>query len=64
MAKLPKGSLNINGKTYNTGDILSPSNALEVTIAVYGFGIKDDNYSDFQDLDVQGKLVLVKYGEL
>ncbi|MGB5645823.1 MAG: M28 family peptidase [Muriicola sp.] len=66
MAKLPKGSLNINGKTYNTGEDFITFNALEGTyndVVYAGFGIEDDNYSDFQDLDVRGKLVLVKYGE-
>ncbi len=66
MAKLPQGSLSINGKTYTSGEDFITFSAFEGTydeIIYAGFGIEDPRYSDFQDLDVQGKVLLIKAGE-
>ena len=66
MAKLPTGSLTINGKEYAIGDDFISFNALEGTyneLVYAGYGIEDDNYSDFQGLDVQGKILFIKAGE-
>ena len=66
MVKLPQGSLKINGKTFINGKDFITLSALQGTydeIVYAGYGIEDDNYSDFEGLDVKGKLVLVKSGE-
>jgi len=64
--KMPSGTISLNGKDYVLGeDVLSFSSA-EGTFdqVIYaGYGIDDDTYSDYKDLDVNGKLVLVKFGE-
>ncbi|MEX0291007.1 MAG: M28 family peptidase [Flavobacteriaceae bacterium] len=66
MAKLPTGTITANGKVYTIGeDFLTFSGAEgnynEVVYA--GYGIEDGDYSDYKDLDVSGKLVLIKFGE-
>jgi hypothetical protein len=66
MAKLPKGSITINGKAYSTGEEFITFSAFEGSFeeVVYaGFGIEDSAYSDYQDLDVRGKVLLIKAGE-
>ena len=66
MAKLPTGTISVNGKVYQIGeDFLTFSGAEgnydEIVYA--GYGIEDGDYSDYKDLDVAGKLVLIKFGE-
>jgi len=66
MAKLPKGSLSINGKTYTSGEDFITFSAFEGNYdeMIYaGYGIEEPAYSDFQGLDVQGKVLLIKTGE-
>jgi len=63
---MPTGTLSLNGTEYRLGeDVLSFSAAEGSfgTIIYAGYGIDDENYSDYKDLDVKGKLVLVKFGE-
>jgi hypothetical protein len=64
--KIPMGIIQINGTDYVLGeDFLAFEEAKgHFTDIVYaGYGIHDDNYNDYMDLDVRGKLVLVKFGE-
>ena len=64
--KTPTGSIRLNGMEYSLGeDVLSFSKAQGSfdDIVYAGYGIDDENYSDFKDIDVKGKLVLVKFGE-
>lgn len=66
MSQLPKGSLNIDGKEFPLGtDFLSFSKAGGSfdNIIYAGYGIETESYSDFEGLDVEGKVVLVKAGE-
>ncbi|AYN68314.1 peptidase [Euzebyella marina] len=66
VSQLPKGSLTVNGKNFPLGtDFLTFSKAQgEFKNIVYaGFGIETDEYSDYKDLDVEGKIVLLKAGE-
>ena len=66
LSKLPTGSVTINGKTYENGADLLTFSAAEGSfdeIIYAGYGIEDDNYSDFKDIDVDGKIILVKAGE-
>ncbi len=66
IAKLPSGTLSISGKPYNLGeDFLTFSSMQgEFDEVIYaGYGIEDSAYSDYKDLDVEGKVVLIKAGE-
>ncbi|MEP3209796.1 MAG: M28 family peptidase [Maribacter sp.] len=66
IGKLPTGTVKLNGTSYTIGEhILSFSPAAESfeTIAYAGYGIEDGDYSDYANLDVTGKYVLVKAGE-
>ncbi|MFI2743192.1 M28 family peptidase [Zhouia sp. PK063] len=68
-AGLPKATLSYKGKTYENGDdfiTLSATNNAQINtneIVYAGYGIDDENYSDYTNLDVKGKVVLVKSGE-
>lgn len=61
--------VSINGKTYDAFTnhiilILSKSLDINTSDVVYvGHGIDDENYSDYKDIDVKGKVVLAKSGE-
>ncbi len=66
MAKLPTGSLTIGDKTYAIGEDFITFSSLEGSFneLVYaGYGIEEENYSDYTNINVMGKLVLVKAGE-
>lgn len=66
IAKLPTGSMQLNGTTYEQGKdfvSLEPSDDSFADIVYAGYGIDDDAYSNYTDLDVTGKLVLIKEGE-
>lgn len=68
-SRLPNVSLQINGTeytieedfvTYEGPDYLTA----EFSKIIYaGYGIETDNYSDYENLDVTGKVVLIKAGE-
>ncbi len=66
MSRLPSGTIETGGMEYTIGeDFLSFSGA-EGTydeIIYAGYGIEDGSYSDYKDLDVAGKIVLIKFGE-
>lgn len=67
--KTPEVSISVNGKLFAYfDDFISLTSAATGTISasevVYaGFGIDDKKYSDYTDLDVKGKIVVVKAGE-
>ena len=66
MAKLPAGSLTFGDKAYTIGEDFITFSSLEGSFneLVYaGYGIEDENYSDYSNIDVMGKIVLVKAGE-
>ncbi|MCX7551865.1 M28 family peptidase [Xanthomarina sp. F2636L] len=66
---VPEVSFTINNKTYsNIDDFVSIAsvengslNASEIVFA--GYGIEDEKYSSYNNLDVKGKIVLIKSGE-
>ncbi|PCJ94972.1 MAG: peptidase [Flavobacteriaceae bacterium] len=65
MSGLPTGSINIGDIEYSIGGdfvTFSASNGTH-NIIYAGYGIDEDGYSDYAELDVKGKLVLVKFGE-
>jgi hypothetical protein len=69
IVKTPEVSISVNGKSFSYfDDFISQGaaatgvvNASEVVYA--GYGIDDDKYSDYTDLDVKGKIVVVRSGE-
>lgn len=66
MSKLPTGTISIDGTTYPIGeDFLTFSEAKGTfnEIVYVGYGIEEENYSDYDGLDVAGKLILIKSGE-
>lgn len=66
ISKLPTGKLRLQGKDYDIGEhVLTFEEAnISTTELVYiGFGIEDTSHSDYANVDVNGKIVLVKAGE-
>lgn len=66
VAKLPTGYITFNEKDYAIGDDFVCLSAIDLTIkeVIYvGYGIKEGDYSDYTDLDLTGKTVLIKAGE-
>ena len=69
IVKTPEVSITVNGKSFNyfddyisqTAAATGTVNASEVVYA--GYGIDDPKYSDYKDLDVKGKVVVVRSGE-
>ncbi len=66
VAKVPVGNININNTTFELGEdilafTLAQGNFNEVIYV--GYGIEEDAYSDYEGLDVNGKVVLIKSGE-
>ncbi|SHJ69657.1 M28 family peptidase [Pseudozobellia thermophila] len=66
VSQLPSGSITINGVNYPLGtDFLTFSEGQgEFEDMIYaGYGIETDKYSDYKNIDVEGKIILVKAGE-
>lgn len=64
--EVPSGAIEINGISHELGEDVLAFDAVKGhfdSIVYAGYGIDDENYSDFTDLDIKGKLVLVKFGE-
>ena len=64
--KMPSGVLSINETDYELGEDFLAFDGLEMSfgeIVYAGYGIDDAKYSDFEGLEINGKLVLVKSGE-
>ncbi|MBJ2175305.1 M28 family peptidase [Aureibaculum sp. A20] len=64
----PEVAVNVNGKDYKSVDdfvTFSGSNGTINTeeIVYVGYGIDDEKYSDYKNIDVSGKVVLFKNGE-
>ena len=66
ISKVPSGKVTLNNKEYVVGEhILSFSQTTESieSVAYVGYGIEDGEYSDYADINVTGKYVLLKSGE-
>lgn len=67
--KVAEAQVTVNGKTFNSFNdliVLAASKSINMSandIVYVGYGIDDDNYSDYKDVDVKGKIVLAKAGE-
>ncbi|SMC75028.1 M28 family peptidase [Cellulophaga tyrosinoxydans] len=64
--KLPNGSIAINDKAYENGENLltfSAANGNFNEIIYAGYGIEDEKYSDYTNIDVTDKIILIKAGE-
>ena len=61
--------VSVNGnsfKSYEDQIVLRASSSMELSadeIIFVGYGIDADNYSDYKNIDVKGKIVLAKTGE-
>jgi Zn-dependent M28 family amino/carboxypeptidase len=66
VSKLPTGTITANGKEYIIGEDFLTFTGAEGTydnLVYAGYGIEDGEYSDYENLDVTDKIVLVKFGE-
>ncbi len=66
VSKVPSGKVVLNGTDYTLGEhVVSFSQAVDSHEAIVyaGYGIEDGDYSDYTDIDVTDKYVLVKAGE-
>ena len=66
ISKLPEGNLTFNGQEFNNGEhVLTFASATATfnELVYVGYGIEDEGYSDYKDVDVDGKLILLKAGE-
>jgi hypothetical protein len=67
--KTAQAILAVDDKPFNSFEdhiVLSVPKSIDLadnSIVYVGYGIDDDNYSDYKDLDVKGKIILVKSGE-
>ncbi len=64
--KVPSGSATIDGKTYNFGEDVLSTSPIEGSFSnvVYaGYGIEEGEYSDYKNIQVENKFVLIKVGE-
>ncbi len=66
ISELPSGSIKLNDTDFLIGEHVLTFSEVQGefdTIVYVSFGIEDGEYSDYKDLDVEGKMVLVKSGE-
>ncbi|MEN8789057.1 MAG: M28 family peptidase [Flavobacteriaceae bacterium] len=66
MAKLPTGTIKVDEQTFEVGENFLTFSASEGSfneIVFAAYGIEEENYSDYQNLDVKDKVVLIKSGE-
>ncbi|MDO6807720.1 M28 family peptidase [Zobellia galactanivorans] len=66
VSQLPVGSLTVDGKEYPLGESFLTFSKAQGTFSeiVYaGYGIEEGTYSDYKNLDVKDKVILIKSGE-
>ncbi len=67
--KTPNTSLTVNGTSFNYFDdyislTSAPTAKINADEIVYlGYGIDHENYNDYSDIDIKGKIIVVKGGE-
>lgn len=66
ISNLPSGTIDIAGDRYELGEdflTTSPIEGSYESLVFAGYGIEDGDYSDYTNLDVAGKVVLIRAGE-
>lgn len=66
VSNVPTGSITINNNVFELGEDVVTFSSAEGNydnVVYAGYGIEEGSYSDYKDLDVNGKLVLIKAGE-
>lgn len=66
ISNLPTGKLRLKGEDYGIGEhvlTFGAANMSTTEIVYIGFGIEDISHSDYANIDVNGKIVLLKAGE-
>ncbi|NOY47148.1 MAG: M28 family peptidase [Chlorobi bacterium] len=69
IVKTPNVNMNVNGTLFNYfEDFISLTDGSTATFSTNevifaGYGIDDENYNDYKNLDVKGKIVVIKGGE-
>ncbi|WP_405382094.1 M28 family peptidase [Maribacter sp. LLG6340-A2] len=66
VSNLPSGKLTVNGKDYTIGEHVLTFGAAQNSfdnIVYVAYGIEDESYSDYSNLEVADKMVLLKSGE-
>ncbi|MDC6353900.1 MULTISPECIES: M28 family peptidase [unclassified Robiginitalea] len=66
LARLPTGSITINGADLKNGEgflTFSPGTGHLDEVVFVGYGIETPGYSDYRNMDVEGKYLLMKAGE-
>ncbi|WP_339626995.1 M28 family peptidase [uncultured Maribacter sp.] len=64
--KLPIGKIKVEDKDFPIGEHVLTFSAANIStneIAYVGYGIEEPNYSNYKDINVEGKIVLLKAGE-
>lgn len=66
MSKLPLGSILVAGQEFTIGKhflAFSAGQGSYDELVYVGYGIETDSYSDYGDMNVEGKILLMKFGE-
>ena len=66
MSKLPEGRIVIDDVILNNGGeflAFTPATGSYSEVVFMGYGIDDQGYSDYDNADVNGKIVLTRAGE-
>ncbi|MEN1785945.1 MAG: M28 family peptidase [Bacteroidota bacterium] len=66
MNKVPSGQITVNGSNFELGkDFLTFSQAVGSfqEVVYVGYGIEEGDYSDYKNIEVKDKIVLMKFGE-
>ncbi|NAS30000.1 M28 family peptidase [Flavobacteriaceae bacterium R38] len=69
ISSIPEVEVSVNGKAFSYGEDFVTfggpgTTKIDANNIVYaGYGIEDEKYSDYTNLDVKGKIVLIKAGE-
>ena len=66
IGKVPTGNIAINGDSFKLGEDIITFTAAKGNpkeIVYVGYGVEGEGYSDYNNIDVSGKIVLIKSGE-
>jgi hypothetical protein len=66
VGKVPSGSVSLNGDSFEIGKnvlTFSAAKGSYLSFVYMGYGIEEEGYSDYTDMNVEGKIVLIRSGE-